>query len=88
MEKGREEYEKVLNKLHQQLRQHEDDEKISLTRPVDNIQKSRYSHANSFPLWGIFAGTASIITLAFTIYSLLLSNKTSYVLQQLNKLLQ
>ncbi|CZF81704.1 type IV secretion protein DotU [Grimontia sp. AD028] len=88
MEKGREEYEKVITKLHQLLRQLDDNEQVSLTSAANNVVSTKYRLSKQVPVWTIFAGFITLLAVVFTGYSIALSNKTSSVLEQLNQLLQ
>ncbi|XKY38690.1 type IVB secretion system protein IcmH/DotU [Enterovibrio sp. 27052020O] len=88
MEKGREEYEKVITKLHQQLRQLDDNEPLSLTSASDNVISTKYRLSKQMPVWTIFAGFAALWAVVFVGYSFALNSKTSGVLAQLSQLLQ
>lgn len=88
MEKGREEYEKVIIKLHQILRQLDDQEPLALTSAADNVVSTKYRLSKQMPVWTIFAGFVTGLVVIFIAYSIALNNKSSSVLEQLNQILQ
>ncbi|MEI8610645.1 type IVB secretion system protein IcmH/DotU [Enterovibrio sp. Hal110] len=88
MEKGREEYEKVIIKLHQILRQLDDQEPLALTSASDNVVSTKYRLSKQMPVWTIFAGFVTGLVVIFIAYSIALNNKSSSVLEQLNQILQ
>ncbi len=88
MEKGREEYEKVITNLHLILRRLNESEPCALTNTKHSVVKSRYRLSRQLPVWTIFAGFSIALTAVFVAYSIVLNNKSVSVLQQLHQLLQ
>lgn len=55
MTDGRQEYERVVRALGDQLAALEEAPEGSLTRPLDNVVRGRWRRGGSMPLWSVFA---------------------------------
>ncbi|MEJ2043848.1 MAG: type IVB secretion system protein IcmH/DotU [Reinekea sp.] len=88
MEKGREEYEKVITHLHQVLRRLNDSEPVALTNATDYVVKSRYRLSRQMPVWTVFVSFGIALAAIFFTYSMLLNTKSVSVLEQLHQLLK
>jgi len=84
---GREEFDKILNRLYETLRQLRDEEPNLIVSASDNVVSTRYRIGKQIPLWTIFAGFAVIWCGIFVLYSVMLSGRSTSVLDQLLQIL-
>lgn len=84
---GREEFDKIVNRLYEVLRQLRDEEPELQIGATEHVVNTRYRLGHQMPIWAIFAGFGLMLTMIFLFYSLSLANKSSDVLKQLYQIL-
>lgn len=88
MPHGREEYEKIINRLFLMLQRLEDKEPQDLTRATDNVVTTKYRLTKQTPLWVVLSGFIASWGAVFVVYSILLHNKSINVIEQLTQVLK
>ncbi|AYV12595.1 MULTISPECIES: type IVB secretion system protein IcmH/DotU [Shewanella] len=84
---GREEFDKIVNRLYETLRHLREEEPELLTGATEHVVNTRYRLGRQMPIWTVFAGFGLMLTIVFLFYSLSLANKSSGVLKQLYQIL-
>jgi type VI secretion system protein ImpK len=85
---GREEYERIINRLFLMLQRLEDKEPQDLTRATDHVVSTKYRLSKQIPVWVVFGGFIAAWVGVFIMYSILLHNKSMSVLDQLTQVLK
>ncbi|WP_034604242.1 type IVB secretion system protein IcmH/DotU [Halodesulfovibrio aestuarii] len=88
MPHGREEYERIINRLFLMLQRLEDKEPQDLTRATDHVVSTKYRLSKQVPVWGVFGVFFAIWVGFFIMYSILLHSKSMSVLDQLTQVLK
>lgn len=81
-----EEYEHIVRALGDQLASLEEAPEESLTQPLKNVIRDRYTHNIHFPTWGIFALFGVAMTAAYLGFSWSLDQQAEQVISLLNQL--
>jgi type VI secretion system protein ImpK len=87
MDNGSIEREKVISRLHQLLSPSDEIDVTPLTHATQNVVKTQYKLSRQWPLWSIFVGFVLLWGGIYLGYTVLLHNKSSDVINQLNQLL-
>ncbi|GGJ00757.1 hypothetical protein GCM10007978_42970 [Shewanella hanedai] len=84
---GREEFDKIVNRLYETLRHLRDEEPELLCNATDHVVNTKFQIGRQMPIWTIFAGFSVMLTVIFIFYSVSLANKSAGVLDQLFQIL-
>ncbi|SJL84304.1 type IVB secretion system protein IcmH/DotU [Vibrio palustris] len=87
MEGGHVERERVITRLYELIQGLDDKPAGALTSATDHVVQSRYKLSHQLPIWSIFVGFALLWVGVFLGYTVVLHEKTSDVVNQLNQLL-
>lgn len=87
MEGGRNEREKVIERLFGLLYQEKSKSKLALTSATEHVVRSKYQLSKQLPIWLVFTGFVLSWLGVFVGYSYLLHCKSTDVLSQLNQIL-
>ena len=84
---GREQFNKIVNRLYETLRHLREEEPKILFNATDHVVNAKFQIDRQMPIWTIFAGFFVMLTVIFVFYSVSLANKSSGVLDQLFQIL-
>ncbi|MPY24020.1 DotU family type IV/VI secretion system protein [Shewanella psychropiezotolerans] len=87
MENGREEFDKIVNRLFETLRNLREEEPQLLTSATEHVVNTRFQIGRQMPIWTVFAGFFAMLTVIFIFYSVSLANKSAGVLDKLYQIL-
>ncbi|GAA0243844.1 MAG: type VI secretion system protein ImpK [Bacteriovoracaceae bacterium] len=88
MKNGREEREKIINKIYTILNSMGESQPQKLTSSTNQVVNTRYKLSRQLPVWSVFALFSIVWMVAFSGYYFLLHSKSKDVLIQLNQILQ
>lgn len=88
MPHGREEYEKIINRLFLMLQRLEDKEPQELTSATEHVLTTKYRLKKQMPIWVLFSGFVLSWGVIFVVYSVLLHAKSMNVIEQLTRVLK
>lgn len=88
MPHGREEYEKIINRLFLMLQRLEDREPQDLTSATAHVVSTKYRLSKQMPIWLVFSGFIASWVAIYVMYSVLLHNKSMSVIEQLTQALK
>ena len=88
MPHGREEYEKIINRLFLMLQRLEDKEPQDLTNATNHVVSTKYRLKKQMPIWVLFGGFVLAWGAIFVAYSVLLHAKSMNVIEQLTQVLK
>lgn len=84
---GSQELEKIVNRLYEILKHLRDEEPELLCNATGHVVNTKFQIDRQMPIWTIFAGFTVMLTMIFIFYSILLTNKSADVLDQLFQIL-
>lgn len=84
---GQQEFDKIVNRLFTTLKNLRKEEPQRLISGTEHVVNSRFRIGKQMPIWIVFAGFFTSLTVIFVFYSMALANKSADVLDKLYQIL-